>query len=229
LRGHAKGAKAFCAQGWLNNYAKHLSDFCFYHCLAVDTHATSFDHSRFGKPHHAYNRFARMAIEGIIAWSLKGIPCVKIKFYSDEKSRGEGDNFETYITNVTCAKIAEKRKKNPSNYPEIKLRHPEAIPVASNPQKVSPELKQECEMIQLVDLMTSNIAQVITNRSKQKAKIFLSEIVALWIADTRKPLWLQTEELHRRFSISCFPDRKGQFYNHPLAVINMNQLELFKL
>lgn len=70
LRVHLTGPKARCAKGWLNIYVCY-SEFCFYHCLAVDTHSPSFDHNRFGKPHHAYNRFARMAIEGTIAWSLK--------------------------------------------------------------------------------------------------------------------------------------------------------------
>ena len=228
LRGHLKGPKTLCAKGWLNLYAMQLSGFCFYHCLAIDTHASSFDHSRFSKPHYAYNRFARMPIEGAIAWSLKGYHRINIKFYSDEKFRREGDNFGIYIPKETCASIAGKRKKKPSSYPEIRLKYPEVIPVMSDPLKTPPDYKQECEMIQLVDLMTSNIAQAITNRSIQKAKIVLAEMVASWIEDTRRPPWLQTKELHRRFSISFFPDEKGQFYNKFLAIKNRNQLDLFK-
>jgi hypothetical protein len=71
LRGHSMVPKARCATGWLNLYAGQFSDFCFCYCLAIDTHSSGFQHERFGEPHHAYNRFARMAVEGGIAWSLK--------------------------------------------------------------------------------------------------------------------------------------------------------------
>lgn len=228
LRSHLTGPKARCARGWLDLYGRQLSEFCFYHCLAVDTHSPGFEHNRFGERHHAYNRFARMAIEGAIAWSLKGYRRVTLKLHSDEKFHREGDNFATYVPHETCVSIAEKRRRNPGNYPKIRLVHPEVIPVPSDPSKVGPDTRQECEIIQLVDLMTSSITQALTDRSAQKAKISLAEAIALWIEDTRKPPWLQTEELHRRFSVSCFPDEKGRFYNPSLAVMNRNQPALFE-
>lgn len=229
IRGHPAGPKARCAKGWLNLYARHLSDFCFFHCLAIDTCSPSFEHGRFGEPHHAYNRFARMAIEGAIAWSLKTHERVALRFHSDAKFRQEGDNFATYIPRETCASIAEKRRNRPSAYPEVRLLYPEVIALDSDPRKVDQDLSAECELIQLVDLLTSNVAQALTARSDQKAKVALAEMVAQWIEDTRKPPWLQTEELHRRFSVSCFPDAQGQFYNPSLAVRNRNQPALFEL
>lgn len=229
LRGHPTGPKARCARGWLNLYARQFSDFCFYHCLAIDTHSRGFEHNRFGEPHYAYNRFARMAIEGAIAWSLKEYQRVALRFYSDEKFRQAGDNFALYVPRETCASISEKRQNAPGKYPKIRPVHAEVIPVTSDPSQVAPDMRQECELIQLVDLITSSIAQALTGRSGQKAKIALAEIVAHWIEDTRKPPWLQTEELRRRFSFSCFPDEKGQFYNPSLAITNRNQLALFEL
>lgn len=228
LRGHLAGPKVRCAKSWLNLYGKQFSEFCFYHCLAVDTHSPGFEHRRFGEPHHAYNRFARMAIEGAIAWGLKGYQHVALKFYSDGKFRQQGDNFATYIPNETYASITEKRHKNPGNYPEIRFIHPTVISVNSNPSHTDPNLLPECEMIQLVDLMTSNIVQALDAQSGQIAKIALAETIAQWIEDTRRPPWLQTKELHRRFSVSCFPDAKGQFYNPSLAIVNRNQFTLFE-
>lgn len=228
LRGHQAGPKASCAKGWLSLYATQFSEFCFYHCLAVDTHSPGFEHKRFGEPHYAYNRFARMAIEGGIAWSLNRYPRVALRFYSDAKFRQEGDNFATYIPEQTCKSIAEKRKKKPGHYPEIRPLYPKVIPVDSNPSRVEANLREASELIQLVDLITSNVAQALTGRSEQRAKIALAEMVAEWIEDTRKPPWLQTEELHRRFSVSCFPDSRGEFYNPVLSVRYKNQPLLFE-
>lgn len=227
LRG--PGLKASCAKSWLSLYAIQFSEFCFYHCLAIDTRSPGFDHNRFSKPHHAYNRFARMAIEGAIAWSLTTYRRVALRFYSDAKFRQEGDNFAAYIPEQTCKSIAEKRNRRPDHYPEIRLLHPEVISVDSNPARVETDLKEASELIQLVDLMTSDIAQALTGRSGQRAKVELAEMVARWIEDTRKPPWLQTKELHRRFSVSCFPNHRGQFYNPSLAVMNRNQPPLFDL
>lgn len=228
IRGHSMGPKARCAKGWLNLYAKRFSDFCFYHCLAIDTCSPSFEHDRFGEPHHAYNRFARMAIEGAIAWSLKTYPRVALKFYSDGKFRKEGDNFATYIPEETHKSIAKKRCKKPSDYPEIRLLHSEVVAVDSDPRKVSQDLQEECELIQLVDLITSSVAQALTARSGQEAKIALGEMVAQWIDDARKPPWLQTEDLHRRFSVSCFPAEKGGFYNPYPSILSRNQASFFE-
>lgn len=228
LRGRPAGPKASCAKGWLSLYAGQFAEFCFYHCLAVDIHSPGFAPDRFGEPHHAYNRFARMAIEGGIAWSLKGYRRVALRFYSDAKFRQEGDNFATYLPEQTCRSITEKRTKKPDHYPEVRLLYPEVIPVDSNPSRVEENLREASELIQLVDLMTSDVAQALTGRSGQEAKIALAEMVGRWIEDTRKLPWLQTEELYRRFSVSCFPDARGQFYNPSLAVMNRNQPPLFE-
>lgn len=227
LRQSVTGLKARCATGWLRFYFGQFSDFCFYHCLAVDTHSPDFQHDRFGERHHAYNRFARMAIEGAIAWSLKPYARVALKFHSDVKSRKEGDNFAEYVPSEVCLSIDEKRKKKPAAYPEIRLLHPEVILVESDPSVVMSDLREECECVQLVDLMTGSIGQALTGRSGQRAKIALAEIVGGWIEDTRQPPWLQSEDLHRRFSVSCFPNEQGHFYNPALATTSKNQLSLF--
>ena len=227
LRKSVRGPKASCSRKWLHLYGTYLSDFCYYHCLAIDTWSPAFEHNRFSAPQYAYNRFARMAVEGAIAWSLKKYKRVALRFYSDNKFRVKGDNFADYLPREVVASLTKKRKKKPSAYPAVRLLHPRVIGVESNPKKVEPELLQESELIQLVDLLTSNIAQALTGRSSQKAKIALAEMVAKWIDDVQKPPWLQTRELHRRFSVSCFPDSRGRFYDPVLSMANKGQKSFF--
>ena len=227
LRSSVHGPKASCGRKWLHLYGTYLSDFCYYHCLAVDTWSPAFEHERFSAPQYAYNRFARMAVEGAIAWSLKKYSRVALRFYSDSKFRIEGDNFADYLPRQVVTSLTKKRQKKPSAYPAVRLLHPQVIGVESNPRKAEPELLKESELIQLVDLLTSNIAQALTGRSSQKAKIALAEMVAKWIDDVKKPPWLQTRELHRRFSVSCFPDSRGRFYDPALAMANKGQKSFF--
>ena len=88
-------------------------------------------------------------IEGGIAWSLKGHRRVALRFYSDEKCPQESDNFAVYMPQETCASICKKRKKSPSDYPEISLAHLGVTPVISDPLQVTPDMRQECELFQL--------------------------------------------------------------------------------
>ena len=228
LRNRVTGSKGRCATGWLNAYASWLSNFCFYYCLAIDTCSPAFDHDRFSQPYHVYNRFMRMSIESAIAWFLARYGRVALKIYSDAKQRPKEDNFLGYIPAEISRSIGRKRREKPNAYPEIRLRQPQVIPVESDPAKVPEEMQEECELIQLADLLTSAIAQAITGSSGQKGKISLAETVGRWIEDTRKPPWLQTRDLYRRFSVSCFPDENGSFYNPELAVKDHFKIPLFK-
>ena len=228
LRKSVSGSKARCANGWLSAYASRLSDFCFYHCLAIDTKSPSFEHDRFSSSYHVYNRFALMALVSAIAWSLKQHQRIALKLHSDAKSRVEGDNFASYIPRELLHTIDRKRSEKPNSYPEIELLHPQVVLVDSNPTKAPDEMQEECELTQLTDLLTSAIAQAITGSSGQKAKIALAETVGRWIEDTRKPPWLQTKDLHRRFAVSCFPDANGRFYNPVLAVMDPFKIPLFE-
>ena len=228
LRNRVTGPKGRCTIGWLNTYASRLSDFCFYYCLAIDTRSPAFEHDRFSSPYHVYNRFALMALVSAITWSLKRYQRVALKLHSDAKSRAEGDNFASYIPKELLHTIEKKRREKPNSYPEIELLYPQVILVDSNPAKAPDEMQEECELTQLTDLLTSAIAQAITGSSGAKAKISLAEMVGRWIEDTRKPPWLQTKDLHRRFTVSCFPDENGGFYNPALAVKDSFKIPLFE-
>ena len=228
LQKHIRGPKGRCATGWLNAYASRLSNFCFYYCLAIDTYSSAFDHDRFSQPYHVYNRFMRMSIESAIVWFLARYGRIALKIYSDAKRRPKEDNFLEYIPAEILRSIGRKRREKPNAYPKIHLLHPQVLLVDSDPAKTPEEMQEECELTQLADLLTSAIAQAITGSSGQKAKIALAETVGRWIEDTRKPPWLPTKDLHRRFAVSCFPDENGRFYNPALAVKDPFKIPLFK-
>lgn len=228
LRHAVKGNKYQCVQHWLQTYIQELSNDCFYYCLAIDTHSPSFQSERFGETYHAYNYFTRMAIVAGIAWFLAPYRRVALHFFSDGKKRGIDDNFATYLPRQVCMTIAEKRQKNPFDYPQIRLLSHQVAKISSNPQWVNEELRPACELIQLVDLLTSGVQQALTANSSQQAKVILAEMIAGWVEDTRRPPWLQTKELHRRFSLSCFPNRAGTFHDPTLAITTRNQLFLFE-
>ena len=108
---HFKKIKGFTpkfnvAKKWLNLAERLLgTGKIYFTCQIVDTYHTNFDHTRFKKKFHAYNRLTAMAITSSIAWHLKRKETIHMQMVSDEKSRRpEGeivkidrDNFEDYI------------------------------------------------------------------------------------------------------------------------------------
>ncbi len=226
LRRSIAGAKGRCAQAWLELYLDRLADFCYFHALAVDSFSDGFRHERFQQAHIAYNFFAKMALVGGIVWSLASFSDIALKIYSDEKYRGENDNFAHYLPRETARTIAKKRTKAPHRYPRLRFVEDRVLPANSDPAKAAASELESVELIQLVDLITSGIRQAITARSKQNAKIQVAELLANWVEDSRRPPWLQRADFHRRFSLSSFPNASGAFYRSPLAVQLRNQLKL---
>jgi hypothetical protein len=218
-----------CVKGWLKIYLN-FSENCYYHCLAVNTHSSQFDNTRFSEPYYCYNYFARTAIVGAISWSLAHYHThsVYLNIFSDSKRRQANDNFVTYVASEVQKTMLQKKREKSSRYPTLYVNN-EVILVNSDPQKVQDSLKDQCELIQLTDLLTSNIAQAIKASSDQAGKIALALEISNWIDDTRKPPWLQSYELHRRFSVSCFPDERGDFYNADLPIKTKKQPMLFDI
>ena len=227
LRRSVYGPKPQCARQWLQTFVSEIASRCYYYCLAVDTQSSGFQAERFPEPYHVYNYFARTAIIAGIAWSLSNYERVALRLHSDKKARAAGDNFATYLPRQVSQEIASRRAKRPAAYPQTRMLAPNVVPIGSNPAWAADEQKEACELIQLVDLVTSGFRQALTADSGQRAKVVLAELIARWVEDTRRPPWLQTEELHRRFSVSCFPNRHGDFHDPALAIQQINQLSLF--
>lgn len=225
----ATGPKGRCCAGWLSLYAARFSQWCFYHCLGVDTESPAFSAERFREPHHAYNYFARTAMVGGIAWCLSGHREVALRFHSHCMVRSEADNFETYIPREVIGAIEEKRRQRPGRYPEIRLLADRVLLVDADPKTADSGMREECELTQLTDLMTSGLMEALTAQLQREGKLALADLIAGWVLDTRKPPWLQREELHRRFSVSCFPGPDGGFYNPALRVATRHQMRLFQI
>jgi hypothetical protein len=227
LRRTVKGTLAQCTQHWLDLYLTQLSEWCHFHALAVDTFSAGFRHEKFRQAHIAYNYWAKVAMIAGISWSLKAYPRVAVRFFSDRKYRKHIDNFRTYIPKEVAKSIAQKRVQKPLHYPKLRLLDHEVALTTSDPSYATPDTYADTELIQLVDLLTSGIVQALSLRSQQRAKVVMGEILADWIEDTRLPPWLQSQDLHRHFSLSCFPNRKGEFHDPNLATSNRKQLTLF--
>jgi hypothetical protein len=203
---------------WIRLYFAQLSEYCFYKCMIVDTRSPAFNQSKFPKPYLLYNHTAMLAVFSGIIWCLKMYGQVTISIFSETVSRSKEDNFISYLPREVV-----RKSQNSNKCPIVSIVPNSVTLINGNPKIVEPHLKEHCEFIQLTDVLTGAVAQAINTKASQRVKIDLAKIAANCITDSRLPPWKQTKDLHRKFSISCFPDNNGLFYDVNLEVESHNQ------
>jgi len=217
------GAKARVARSWLKAYENGLCERTFFTALAVDRHSPAYEHNRFGKDYHAYNRFTAMALKAGISWFLvpQDYDEVKITFISDAKDRhsrpdkGMVDNFEEYILYRALLDSFlswEKGKKYPSVNLNLKL-----------------EDSENNDLLQLCDLLLGATQMAIVGEASRPTKRELGSMIIKWCEDLQNPPWEQKYKLHRKFNLWAFPNHKGEPYNNISFSLKIyeNQLKIF--
>ena len=226
LRDKTSSKKGLAAWNWINKYFTDWSLQCPYKCQLADRYSSHEQITRHQTKHGLYNYTTVLAIHGGIAWSLTRFQEIRISIYSEETSRSAEDNFKSYVPAQLAIKLNRSRKPG-SKSPRLVEPVPQIICVPGNPERTSSDQRGHCEFIQLVDLLTGAVNQAVNANASQEIKIDIGEFVAGWIHDTRRPPWTQSLDLHRRFSVSCFPSRNGGFFEVPLHISQRHQESLF--
>lgn len=208
--------KARLARQWMLAYANNLREVAFFTALAVDRHSPKFEHRRFSKDFHAYNRFTAMALKSGIAWHLGRLEYdeVEITFITDAKSRasspenGMVDNFEVYLPyraelDASLSRISGKR------YPDLTV----------NPVRAKESCEDDC--LQLTDLLLGACQVALTASARRLTKCELGLMICRWCDELRKR---QDWGMYRKFSFQVFPDAQGRFSNPSLALSPPGQL-----
>lgn len=220
VRDHKQGSGQTC-RNWLTVYFNVLAHDCPFKCLVIDTASPGFHADQFDPPYRLYNYAAQSAIFSGIIWSLRDFHSINLYIYSDPRDRSQGDNFDVYLPDRVLQKVNQHPKA-----PKAILKTPRVVMVPSEPARAAPEYVEHSEFIQLADLLTSCVAEAVNAGATKEIKIDLAKYIAGQVADVRLPPWLQEKQLHRRFSVSCYPSPEGKFYDCSLAVTKKDQLRL---
>lgn len=202
------GAKARVARRWMRAYQGSLCQDALFTCLAVNRSSPKFEHKRFTRDYHAYNRFTAMAIKAGISYLLVplGYDEITLTLISDGKGRksrperGIVDNFEDYIPYRVELDNWLAQQNNP-RYPTVSM---EPIQILSS---------QQSNLLQLIDLLLGATQAALMGLSRRPVKQELGRMVASWYRDLRKPPWQQNYKMHRKFNLWGFPDEEGRPFN----------------
>lgn len=202
------GAKFRTASAWLDAFEGGLSSGTVRAgVLAVDCRSPHYDHARFrGRPHFAYNRFTRMALETGIQWLFRGTESIRLRILSDGKSRRTGgddedpeevDNFRSYLPRLTRRRIDAEPE-----WPDVTF-SPGGVEEIQ-PGRVHRSCSDECELVQLADLVVSPVGAALRGPSGKPGKRELARRAAGWIRDCGSTAGRRRLNLFRRFSASLF-------------------------
>ncbi|WP_028992036.1 hypothetical protein [Thermoanaerobacter thermocopriae] len=219
-------AKARVARAWMEAYENVLHEMAYFSALAVYRGSLAFEHHRFSKEFHEYNRFTAMVLKAGIAWHLvpKNYDFVTITFFPDAKERstwpevGCKDNFEEYI--LYRAELDSYLSRCAGKvYPRVFIQNIKLVDSAKE------------DLIQLTDLLLGTVQSALVAGSRQETKITLGEMLLKWQKDLENPPLKQNYKLHRKLNIWAFPDENGQpFIPKDFAlekILNENQISLF--
>lgn len=201
------GAKARVADAWIQSYERTLKNHVLCSILCVHRASPRFEHKRFAKDFHAYNRFTAMALKAAVAWHLgsQELDYLQIHFVSDAKNRrtrpnqGMTDNFEEYIP-YRAELDAFLAKTEGKPYPSL---------------KVGLELKNSADedLLQLCDVILGATQTALVGKAQKETKRKLARYIVRWCKDLKEPPWKQSLNLYRKFNVWAFPNEKGEPYN----------------
>jgi hypothetical protein len=172
-----------------------------------------YEHKRFTRDFHAYNRFTAMVLKAGIAWHLgpQRLDELSIHFVSDAKDRasrpdqGMIDNFENYLP-YRAELDAFLNQAGTRSYPWVNL-------------ELSLQDSASDDLLQLCDLLLGATQAALVAGTSKLTKRELGETLIRWCEDLRRPPWQQELKLHRKVNLWAFPDRDGKPYNRvPLAL-----------
>lgn len=201
-----------------------MAEKVYFSCLAVDRQSPAFEHRRFKREFHAYNRFTAMGLKAGIAWHLvpQKLDKLTIRFISDAKDRasrpdqGMVDNFDDYLP-YRAQLDAFYAQMEGKKYPELIMEPVNLVDSAAE------------DLLQLTDVLLGATQIALLAGSTRPTKRRLGELIVRWCEDLRKPPWEQNLGLHRKFNLWAFPDESGHPRNNvPLSLrIDDGQMTLF--
>lgn len=206
------GSKARIAKEWFNMWNRKWSKKTWFNVVAVNRKHHNYDHKRFTRDFHAYNRFVAIAIKSGLSWFFKGYTKLDLSMYSDGKSRrpkglipdgSNSDNFEEYLVRKICS--------NGESYHGPKVALNNSVNCIISPSKGKFDPYQE--ILQFTDLLIGSVSEAIAPKSDKETKKWFAVNMAKIMKDLRQAPWEQKYDLHKKFSISYFPDDSAKFYN----------------
>jgi hypothetical protein len=164
----------------------------------------------FRYPEHAEHSLLSAFVAGI-AWSYSRAPAIELRPVFDNTDNELDRKLAHDLPTSLALEVFNRRIMGGKSYPVLTVR--DTALVESDPFLAGPDWA-DAEFIQLCDLLLGASLDAIddSGRSPKTGRLRLSKSVAGVLAETLETPWFQQIPVHRRFSVSIYPDEFNLAY-----------------
>lgn len=212
------------AQDWIHFYLTTALKGCAFKAYLVeDGPNRSFPYpGELSYPNHLLLS-TKSALKAGIAWSFNREDKVRLELVFDETDNEVERLVARQVPALLKRECNERRLAGTKAYPWIR---PSVVRfVSSNPNRVTPDDYAACEFIQLCDLLLGASFQalgVLPEPDKAGRRKLASSIMEV-LGETMHLPWLQQVPVHRKFSVSLYPDKFNFAYTAALRMGSVRQ------
>ena len=142
-----------------------------------------------------------------IRWSFYRENMMRVRMVFDDSDNEVDRDVASFLPARLQHKCNWRRLTRTKRYPHIRVAAAEFV--SSNPREVASDQWELCEFTQLCDLFLGAIYDALRLRAKtkrRKGRLVLASSIGEAMAETLQLPWLQRIPVHRRFSVSLYPD-----------------------
>jgi hypothetical protein len=218
-----KGKAFRVAQAWLSSYFQHALVHCPFKAFFVEQEGVrKFPYpGDSGYPEHAAQSLLSAFVAGI-AWSYSKAPSIELRPIFDSTDNELDLRLARDMPDCLEAEVSTRRVTAGRPYPLMSVqttRFVDSNPLASGP------FWADSELIQLCDLLLGAALDAIddSGRSPKTGRLKLARSVSEVLAETLQTPWFQQIPVHRRFSVSIYPDDFNMAYPAALRRANFER------
>ena len=228
IRGRSPQNKAFLvAQDWIRDYFTTFVKGCpFKAFIAEDGSARTLPYpGDIGYPEHLLQS-TKAAFKGGIAWSYHRETQLRLRIVNDDSDSELDRSVGTELSAMLQSECNTRRLRGSKRYPWLRVEPAEFV--SSNPKEVGYDRLAESEFIQLCDLLlgaTFSALELKSEPSNRAGRRQLAQSIMAVLADTVRVPWLQYVPVHRKFSVSLYPDNFNFAYPAALRSARIRGVE----
>jgi hypothetical protein len=201
------------AQEWLRSYFSRFVKGCSFKAFIVDYEGSQ--HFPFpgetGFPEHL-ERSTVSAFLGALAWSFPKEEQIRLRLVSDETDNELERQVLRDLPHVLATKWNQRQMSKTKRGPWMRASEVEFV--SSDPKAVGSDQAIDSEFVQLCDVLLGacfDALQLVEPPSKNGRRVLSKSVLGV-IGETIKVPWLQQVPVHRRFSVSLYPDAHNFAY-----------------
>lgn len=199
LTGHISSGKIQTSMNWIKKLLKKNKGDFFFELHKIDCSSPFFQGDKFTGEHHKYNRFLLMSLKSTLHKKIKNKNVIA-RIILHQRTEPKETKKDPHDKKEYLKKYVNEFDVNFENLQIIE---------SSAELESSSVSENECNLLQLIDLLLGSSYNAIHGMSEKDGKYHISTVSAHIIK--KCSTFNDFNSVYRNFNFSCFPGKNGNF------------------